>query len=61
MGPFMYEIIAPDVVLASARNRTQEPSLSHSLLRFGCLDGTFSPSCLHSLSTRLGFTFHPSP
>jgi hypothetical protein len=33
----------------AARSRTQDPSLSHSLLRLGCLDGTFSPSPLHPL------------
>ena len=37
----------------------QEPSLSHSLPRFGCLAGTFSPSRRQIRSTRLWFTRQP--
>ena len=43
----------------SGRNRTQEPSLSHSRPLFGCFAGTFSPSRRHILSTRLWFTRQP--
>ena len=42
------------------RSRIQEPSVSHSLPRFGCLLGTLSPSCLQIRSTRLWFTAQPS-
>jgi hypothetical protein len=35
------------------RSRMHDPSLSHNRRRLGCLFGTFSPSRLHILSTRL--------
>jgi hypothetical protein len=38
----------------------QDPSFSHSLARFGCLRGTFSPSCRQIRSTRLWLTSQPS-
>src|SRR5512139_4344972 len=38
----------------------QQPSLSHNLPLLGCFCGTFNPSCLQILSTRLWFTRHPS-
>ena len=44
----------------SGRRRMQDPSLSQSLLRFGCLDGTFSPSRSQIRSTRLSFTTQPA-
>ena len=37
----------------SGLGQRQEPSLSHRRPLFGCLAGTFSPSCLHIRSTLL--------
>ncbi len=58
LGALMHEVIAPDMVPMSrsqaharAVMEPQSPAFRH---------GTFSPSCLQSLSTRLWFTFHPS-
>ena len=42
------------------QRRTQDPSVNHSLPRFGCFWGTFSPSCRQIRSTRLWFTIQPS-
>ena len=44
----------------AGRSRMHEPSLSHKRPRFGCFAGTFSPSSLQILSTRLWLTRHPS-
>ena len=41
-------------------SRTQEPSVSQSRPRLGCLAGTLSPSRRQIRSTRLWFTLHPS-
>ena len=40
---------------------TQEPSVTQSRPRLGCLAGTLSPSPRQIRSTRLWFTLHPSP
>lgn len=42
------------------RSRIHEPSLNHSLPRFGCFCGTFRPSRRHIRKTRLWFTRQPS-
>ena len=41
-------------------NRTQEPSVSQSRPRLGCLAGILSPPRRQICSTRLWFTLHPS-
>ena len=54
------EVIRPDMVGRSARNRRHEPSASQSRLRLGRLAGTFSPSRRQILSTRLSLTTQPA-
>jgi hypothetical protein len=44
----------------SGRSRMHDPSPSQSLLFFGCLLGTFSPSRRHIRSTRFTFTAQPA-
>jgi hypothetical protein len=55
---FMGELV--DHVRCSGRSRMQNPSVSHSLLRLGCLWGTFSPSRRQIRSIRSSLTIQPA-
>ena len=56
-----HKVVCPDVVPSLwPQPHGQEPSVSQSRPRLGCLAGTLSPSRRQIRSTRLWFTLHPS-
>lgn len=52
------EVVRPHAARVVGLSRIQDPSFSHSLARFGCFQGTLSPSSRRIRSTRLSNTRH---